>query len=112
VWGLYHCTDGSGLDLSQHPITVWAGVILLRLCFEWIKLREELSEALVGFTKAIEQSDSVRGSNAESWFYGLALGAERFDHFSRYRRDRLLGELLGIKRFGSPDTLRRLFLRL
>jgi hypothetical protein len=71
---LYHCTDGSGLDLSQHPITVWAGVILLRLCFEWIKLREELSEALVGFTKAIEQSDSVRGSNAESWFYGLALG--------------------------------------
>src|SRR5882672_12375302 len=46
-----------------------------------------------------------------SWFYGLALGAERFEHFTRYRRDRLLGELLGIKRFCSPDTLRRLFLR-
>ena len=46
-----------------------------------------------------------------SWFYGLALGAERFEHFTRYRRDRLLGELLGIERFGSPDTLRRLFLR-
>jgi hypothetical protein len=46
-----------------------------------------------------------------SWFYGLALGAERFEHFTRYRRDRLLGELLGIKRYGSPDTMRRLFLR-
>ena len=31
-----------------------------------------------------------------SWFYGLALGAERFEHFTRYRRDRLLGELLGM----------------
>jgi hypothetical protein len=32
---------------TAHPITVWAGVILLRLYFEWIKLREELGEALV-----------------------------------------------------------------
>src|SRR5882757_7741697 len=46
-----------------------------------------------------------------SWFYGLALGAQRFEHFTRYRRDWLLGELLGMKRFCSPDTLRRLFLR-
>ncbi len=61
---------------TDHPITVWAGVMLLRIYFEWIKLREELS----------------------------------FEHFTRYRRDRLLGELLGIERFSSPDTIRRLFL--
>ena len=95
---------------TAHPITVWAGVILLRLYFEWIKLREELSKALVGFVKhSNNQISSVEVML--SWFYGLALGAERFEHFSRYRRDRLLGELLGIERFGSPDTLRRLFLR-
>ena len=95
---------------TAHPITVWAGVILLRLYFEWIKLREELSKALVGFAKhSNNQISSVEVML--SWFYGLALGAERFEHFSRYRRDRLLGELLGIERFGSPDTLRRLFLR-
>ena len=90
------------------PITVWAGVILLRLYFEWIKLREELSKALMGFTK---HSNNQIGSVDVmlSWFYGLALGAERFEHFTRYRRDRLLGELLGIERFGSPDTLRRYF---
>jgi hypothetical protein len=46
-----------------------------------------------------------------SWFYGLALGAERFECFTRYRRDWLLGKLLGVKRFCSPDTMRRLFLR-
>jgi len=95
---------------TEHPITVWAGVILLRLYFEWINLREELNQALVGFAKrSNNQISSV--DVMLSWYYGLALGAERFEHFTRYRRDGLLGELLGIERFGSPDTLRRLFLR-
>ena len=95
---------------TEHPITVWAGVILLRLYFEWIKLREELNEALVGFAK--HSNNQIASVDVMlSWFYGLALGAQRFEHFTRYRRDRLLGELLGIERFGSPDTLRRLFLR-
>ncbi len=95
---------------TDHPITVWAGVILLRVYFEWIKLREELEETLVEFRK---RSNNQIGSVEVmlSWFYGLALGAERFEHFTRYRRDGLLGELLGMKRFCSPDTLRRLFLR-
>jgi len=95
---------------TEHPITVWAGVILLRLYFEWIGLRKELEEGLAGFVKR----SNNRISSVDvmlSWFYGLALGAERFEHFTRYRRDRLLGELLGVERFCSPDTLRRLFLR-
>jgi hypothetical protein len=93
---------------TDHLITVWAVVVLLRVYFEWIKLREELSVGLVGFTKRsnnqISAVDVMLG-----WFYGLALGAERFEHLTRYRRDRLLGELLGMKRFASPDTIRRLF---
>lgn len=95
---------------TDHPITVWAGVILLRLYFEWIKLREELGQALVGLAK--RSNNQIASVDVMlSWYYGLALGAERFEHFTRYRRDGLLGELLGIERFGSPDTLRRLFLR-
>ena len=95
---------------TNHPITVWAGVILLRVYFEWIKLREELSAGLVDFTKrSNHQIPAVEVMLG--WYYGLALGAERFEHFTRYRRDRLLGELLGIERFASPDTIRRLFLR-
>lgn len=95
---------------TDHPITVWAGVILLRIYFEWIKLREELNEALVGFAK--RSNNQIASVDVMlSWFYGLALGAQRFEHFSRYRCDRLLGELLGMARLGSPDTLRRLFTR-
>jgi hypothetical protein len=45
---------------TDHPITVWAGVILLRVCFEWIKLREELSVGLVGFTK---RSNTAKGAS-------------------------------------------------
>ncbi|HSE86088.1 MAG TPA: IS1380 family transposase, partial [Candidatus Binatia bacterium] len=93
-----------------HPITVWAGVILLRLYFEWVGLRQVLSESLVDFVK--RSNNQIRAVDVMlSWFYGLALGAERFEHFTRYRRDRLLGELLGVERFCSPDTLRRLFWR-
>ena len=44
-----------------------------------------------------------------AWWYGLALGAERFEHLTRYRRDPLLPRLLGLRRFPSPDTLRRFF---
>jgi hypothetical protein len=95
---------------TEHPITVWAGVILLRLYFEWIGLRKELGECLASFVK--RSNNQIGAVDVMlSWFYGLALGAERFEHFTRYRRDRLLGELLGVQRFGSPDTLRRLFLR-
>ena len=54
-----------GFGFTEHPITVWAGVILLRLYFEWIKLREELNEALVGFWQAVEQPDFVGGGDAE-----------------------------------------------
>ena len=77
------------LQCTEHPITVWAGVILLRLYFEWIKLREELNQALVGFAKrSNNQISSV--DVMLSWYYGLALGTERFEHFTRYRRDRLM----------------------
>ena len=97
-------------SFTDHPITVWAGVILLRLYFEWIGLRQVLSESLADFVK--RSNNQIRAVDVMlSWFYGLALGAERFEHFTRYRRDRLLGELLGVERFCSPDTLRRLFLR-
>jgi hypothetical protein len=95
---------------TSHPITVWAGVILLRLYFEWMGLGKELGKVLATFAKrSNNQIPSV--DVMLSWFYGLALGAERFEHFTKYRRDRLLGELLGMERFCSPDTLRRLFLR-
>ena len=96
-------------SFTDHPITVWAGAILLRIYFEWIGLGKELRGCLGEFVK---RSNNRIGAVEVmlSWFYGLALGAERFEHFTRYRRDGLVGQILGLSRFPSPDTVRRLFL--
>lgn len=93
---------------TDHPITVWAGAILLRLYFELIGLRAALAPVLTPFTKTSNNQIPARDVLL-AWWYGLALGAERFEHLTRYRRDPLLPRLLGLPRFPSPDTLRRFF---
>lgn len=95
---------------TDHPITVWAGAILLRLYFEWIGLRAALAPVLTPFTKT-SNNQIAAVDVLLAWWYGLALGAERFEHFTRYRRDPLLPRVLGVPRFPSPDTLRRFFHR-
>src|SRR5262250_442333 len=94
---------------TDHPITVWAGVILLRVYFEWVGWRNEIAQVMGEFVK---RSNNQIGSVEVmmSWFYGLALGVSRFEHFTRYRRDPMMKVLLGLARFPSPDTVRRLFL--
>lgn len=93
---------------TDPPITVWAGAILLRLYFELIGLRTALAPLLVPFAKT--SNNQIPAMDVLlAWWYGLALGAERFEHFTRYRRDPLLPRLLGLRRFPSPDTLRRFF---
>lgn len=94
---------------TDHPITVWAGAILLRLYVELIGLRAALAPLLVPFAKMSNNQISAVDVLL-AWWYGLALGAERFEHLTRYRRDPLLLRLLGLPRFPSPDTLRRFFL--
>jgi len=86
---------------------VWAGTIRLRLYFEWIELHAGLTTGLAPFTK--RSNNQIPAVDVLlCWFYGLALGVERFEHFTRYRRDPLPPQLLGIRRVPSPDTLRRL----
>jgi len=93
---------------TDHPITIWAGAILLRLYFELIGLRAGLVPVLTPFTKT--SNNQIPAVDVLlAWWYGLALGAERFEHLTRYRRDPLLPRLLGLRRFPSPDTLRRFF---
>lgn len=93
---------------TDHPITVWAGAILLRLYFELLGLRAALIPLLGPFAKT--SNNQIPAVDVLlAWWYGLALGAERFDHLTRYRRDPLLPRLLGLPRFPAPDTLRRFF---
>jgi hypothetical protein len=93
---------------TDHPITVWAGAILLRLYFELLGLRAALVPLLTPFAKT--SNNQIPAVDVLlAWWYGLTLGAERFEHFTRYRWDPLLSRLLGLSRFPSPDTLRRFF---
>jgi hypothetical protein len=81
---------------------------LLRLYFEVIGLRAALAPLLTPFTKT--SNNQIPAVDVLlAWWYGLALGAERFEHLTRYRRDPLLPRLLGLPRFPSPDTVRRFF---
>jgi len=93
---------------TDHPITVWAGAILLRLYFELLGLRPALTRVLTPVTKTSNHQIPVVDVLL-AWWYGLALGAERFEHLTRYRRDPLLPRLLGLSRFPAPDTVRRFF---
>ncbi len=93
---------------TDHPITVWAGVILLRLYVEFLDLRTALTSVLTPVAKTSNHQIPVVDVLL-AWWYGLALGAERFEHLTRYRRDPLLPRLLGLPRFPSPDTVRRFF---
>ncbi|NGZ07944.1 MAG: hypothetical protein CV088_00960 [Nitrospira sp. LK70] len=93
---------------TDHPITVWAGVILLRLYVELLDLRSALTRVLTPVAKTSPHQIPVVDVLL-AWWYGLALGAERFEHLTRSRRDPLLPRLLGLPRFPSPDTVRRFF---
>ncbi len=93
---------------TDHPITVWAGAILLRLYFELIGLRAALVPLLAPFAKT-SNNQIAAVDVLLAWWYSLALGIERFEHVTRYRRDPLLPRLLGLSRFPAPDTLRRFF---
>ena len=84
---------------TDHPITVWAGAILLRLSFELIGLRAVLQTTLAPLAKRSNHQIPV-SDVLLAWFYGLALGAERFAHFTRYRRDPWLPQ-----RWASPGFL-------
>ena len=50
---------------TEHPITVWAGVILLRLYFEWIGIAQGIRGVLGGFCEAVEQPDPSSRCDAE-----------------------------------------------
>lgn len=53
-------------SFTDHPITVWAGVILLRIYFEWIGLEGEGVEGRFGgICEAVEQSDHGGGGDVE-----------------------------------------------
>ena len=59
---------------TDHPITVWAGAILLRLYVELIGLRAALVPLLTPFAKT--SNNQIPAVDVLlAWWYGLTLGA-------------------------------------
>ena len=90
------------LRFTDHPTTVWARVILLRVYFEWVGLRKEIAQVLGVVVRSLDQQ-IASVEVMLSWFSGLALGVSRFEHCTRYRRDPMMKVLLGIARFPSDE---------
>lgn len=65
------------------------------------RLRAALAPWLAPFTKT-SNNQIPAVDMLLAWWYGFALGAERFEHMTRYSRDPLLPRLLGLPRFPSP----------
>ena len=56
---------------TDHPITIWAGALLLRLYFELIGLRTVLQSVLAPLAKRSNNQIPVTDVLL-AWFYGLA----------------------------------------
>ena len=70
---------------NDHPITVWAGAILLRLYVELLGLHVAFAPLLVPFAKTSNKQIPAMDVLL-AWWYGLALGAERFEDLTHCRR--------------------------
>ncbi|WP_447973991.1 transposase [Nitrospira sp. Kam-Ns4a] len=91
---------------TDHPITVGAGAMLLRLSFALIGLRAALIPLLAPFAKS-SNNQIAAGDVRLAWWSSLALGIERVEPVTQYRRAPLLPRLLGLARFPAPDPVRR-----
>lgn len=98
------------IEYTSKPLSGWGG---LALFFEYLER--------VGFVEAIEQAltktktshNQVRNSDVLRTFLATVLvGGNRFAHVQRICHDEVVRRIVGAKRLGSEDTVRRFFLGL
>ena len=98
------------IEYTSKPLSGWGG---LALFFEYLEQ--------IGFVRMIEQApisaktshNQVRNSDVLLTFLATVLvGGNRFAHVQRVCHDEVILRILGAKRLGSEDTVRRFFLEL
>jgi Transposase DDE domain group 1 len=98
------------IEYTSKPLSGWGG---LALFFEYIEQ--------IGFVRAIRRAvaesktspNQVLNSDVLLTFLATVLiGGNRFAHVQRVCHDEVIHRILGAKRLGSEDTVRRLFLGL
>lgn len=102
----------SGFRLPRIPQFICIkGVSLLRLYVELLDLLTARTSVLTPVAKTSPHQIPVVDVLL-AWWYGLARGAARLEHRTRYRHDPLRHRLLELPRVPSPETVRRFFGRI
>jgi len=98
------------IEYTSKPLSGWGG---LSLMFEYLErigfydqLREAVKEGKVSNNR-VEDVDSVL-----TFLVTVLIGGSRFAHVQRVFHDEVVRRILGAKRLGSEDTVRRFFLSL
>jgi len=98
------------IEYTPKPLSGWGG---LSLMFEYLErigfydqLREAVKEEKVSNNR-VEGFDSIL-----TFLVTVLIGGSRFAHVQRVFHDEVVRRILGVKRLGSEDTIRRFFLSL
>ena len=98
------------IEYTAKPLSGWGG---LALFFEYIEqigfvgtIRNALTNSKVSHNQ-VESVDVVR-----TFLATVLVGGNRFAHVQRICRDEVIRQIVGAKRLGSEDTVRRFFLAL
>ena len=98
------------IEYTAKPLSGWGG---LSLMFEYLErigfydqLRDSVKEVKVSNNR-VERFDSIL-----TFLVTVLIGGNRFAHVQRVFHDEVVRRILGAKRLGSEDTVRRFFLSL
>jgi hypothetical protein len=98
------------IEYTSKPLSGWGG---LSLMFEYLErigfydqLRKAVQEVKVSNNR-VERFDSIL-----TFLVTVLIGGSRFAHVQRVFHDEVVRRILGAKRLGSEDTVRRFFLSL
>ncbi len=95
------------IEYTQKPLSGWGGMALF---FEFMDA--------VGFSRVMEEvlprkkasNNTVEDVDVVKTFFATILGGgNRFAHADRFCGDEVLRTVMGARRLGGPDTIRRLF---
>ena len=101
------CAPGYRVEFTKKPVCGWGGFLTFCQFLETLGVRGLLGQALPDGRTSPNQVPVV--DIAMQLLATFALGGSRFEHAGRITNDRVLQTILGIRRFGSPSSIRRYF---
>lgn len=98
------------IEYTSKPLSGWGGLSLMFEYLEQIGFNDQLRDAV----KEVKMSNNrVEGFDSILTFLVTVLiGGSRFAHIQRVFHDEVVRRIVGAKRLGSEDTVRRFFLSL